>query len=131
MNLRIDPNEINRMVGLISYLRRHLAALQKLQGHVVEIEACRKKIQALTYNSPYLEAIKNVWLTLSLTRNLLARSKSPVCGTVETHVSVPSRSRWLSMASSAQDRLHQKSQRKPFCASGTGNPKRLPDNKHK
>jgi len=59
MDLRVGPDEISR-VRLLSYLRRHLAALERLSNHTLEVTMCYRTIQTLTNKSPHPYMIKSL-----------------------------------------------------------------------
>ena len=61
MTSHIDSTEIKRAIDFICYLTRHLAALQKLPGHAMEVEACHKTIANLLHKFPNLRAIKQLF----------------------------------------------------------------------
>ena len=60
MTFHIDHADINRALEIITYLKRHVAALQHLPGHSMELEGCRKAIGDLLRDFPALLAIRAV-----------------------------------------------------------------------
>ncbi len=61
MYLHVGNEEIKRLVDFAVYLHRHIAALEKLSGHALEIETCRRTLHNLIEKFPYLRALKDLF----------------------------------------------------------------------